>query len=125
MTLYVLKVTSRITMNKPNEETAMVMNLLIVRVNFIKLVIEICSRIRIIKMTLCPMRVIMEIHSRIKMILTTLFVLKVSWMTMMKMSGGMVMIMSLSIVKVNLMKHIMEILNTFKIGGTKVFLFIC
>ena len=125
MTLYVLKVTSRITMNKPNEETAMVMNLLIVRVNFIKLVIEICSRIRIIKMTLCPMRVIMEIHSRIKMILTTLFVLKVSWMTMMKMNGGTVMIMSLSIVKVNLMKHIMEILNTFKIGGTKVFLFIC
>ena len=112
-------------MNKPNKETAMVMNLLIVRVNFIKLVIEISSRIRIIKMTLCPMRVIMEIHSRIKMILTTLFVLKVSWMTMMKMSGGMVMIMSLSIVKVNLMKHIMEILNTFKIGGTKVFLFIC
>ena len=53
------------------------------------------------------MRVIMEIHSRIKMILTTLFVLKVSWMTMMKMSGGTVMIMSLSIVKVNLMKHIM------------------
>ena len=111
-------------MNKPNEETVMVMNLLIVRVNFIKLVIEICSRIRIIKMTLCPMRVIMEIHSRIKMILTTLFVLKVSWMTMMK-SGGTVMIMSLSIVKVNLIKHIMEILNTFKIGGIKVFLFIC
>ena len=54
-----------------------------------------------------PMRVTMEIHSRIKMILTTLFVLKVSWMTMMKMSGGTVMIMSLSIVKVNLMKHIM------------------
>ena len=53
------------------------------------------------------MRIIMEIHSRIKMILTTLFVLKVSWMTMMKMSGGTVMIMSLSIVKVNLMKHIM------------------
>ena len=53
------------------------------------------------------MRIIMEIHSRIKTILTTLFVLKVSWMTMMKMSGGMVMIMSLSIVKVNLMKHIM------------------
>ena len=52
------------------------------------------------------MRVIMEIHSRIKMILTTLFVLKVSWMTMMKMSGGTVMIMSLLIVKVNLMKHI-------------------
>ena len=72
-----------------------------------------------------PMRVIMEIHSRIKMILTTLFVLKVSWMTMMKMSGGTVMIMSLSIVKVNLIKHIMEILNTFKKGGTKVFLFIC
>ena len=41
------------------------------------------------------------------MILTTLFVLKVSWMTMMKMSGGTVMIMSLSIVKVNLMKPIM------------------
>ena len=53
------------------------------------------------------MRIIMEIHSRIKMILTTLFVLKVSWMTMMKMNGGTVMIMSLSIVKVNLMKHIM------------------
>ena len=72
-----------------------------------------------------PMRIIMEIHSRIKMILTTLFVLKVSWMTMMKKSGGTVMIMSLSIVKVNLIKHIMEILNTLKIGGTKVFLFIC
>ena len=54
-----------------------------------------------------PMRIIMEIHSRIKMILTTLFALKVSWMTMMKMSGGMVMIMSLSILEVNLMKHIM------------------
>ena len=52
MTLYVLKVTSRITMNKPNEETAMVMNLLIGRVNFIKLIMEICSRIKIIKMTL-------------------------------------------------------------------------
>ena len=65
-----------------------------------------------------PMRIIMEIHSRIKMILTTLFVLKVSWMTMMKKTGGTVMIMSLSIVKVHLIKHIMEILNTFKIGGT-------
>ena len=54
-----------------------------------------------------PMRIIMEIHSRIKMILTTLFALKVSWMTMMKMSRGMVMTMSLSIVKVNLIKHIM------------------
>ena len=52
MTLYVLKVTSRITMNKPNEEAAMVMNLLIVRVNFIKLIMEICGRIKIIKMTL-------------------------------------------------------------------------
>ena len=72
-----------------------------------------------------PMRIIMEIHSRIKMILTTLFVLKVSWMTMMKKTGGTVMIMSLSIVKVHLIKHIMEIFNTFKIGGTKVFLFIC
>ena len=51
MTLYVLKV-SWIMMNMPNEETAMVMNLLIVRVNFIKLIMEICSRIRIIKMTL-------------------------------------------------------------------------
>ena len=39
-------------MNKPNEETAMVMNLLIGRVNFIKLIMEICSRIKIIKMTL-------------------------------------------------------------------------
>ena len=39
-------------MNKPNEETAMVMNLLIVRVNFIKLIMEICSRIKIIVMTL-------------------------------------------------------------------------
>ena len=39
-------------MNMPNEETAMVMNLLIVRVNFIKLIMEICSRIKIIKMTL-------------------------------------------------------------------------
>ena len=39
-------------MNKPNEETAMVMNLLVVRVNFIKLIMEICSRIKIIVMTL-------------------------------------------------------------------------
>ena len=39
-------------MNKPNEETAMVMNLLVVRVNLIKLSMEICSRIKIIVMTL-------------------------------------------------------------------------
>ena len=54
-----------------------------------------------------PMRVIMEIHSRIKMILTTLFVLKVSWMTMMKMNGGTVMVMNIVIVKVSLVKRIM------------------
>ena len=54
-----------------------------------------------------PMRVIMEIHSRIKMILTTLFVLKVSWMTMMKMNGGTVMVMNIAIVKVSLVKRIM------------------
>ena len=53
------------------------------------------------------MRVIMEIHSRIKMILTNLFVLKVSWMTMMKMSGGTVMVMNIAIVKVSLVKRIM------------------
>ena len=53
------------------------------------------------------MRIIMEIHSRIKMILTTLFVLKVSWMTMMKMSGGTVMIVNQAIVKVRLVKRIM------------------
>ena len=53
------------------------------------------------------MRVIMEIHSRIKMILTTLFVLKVSWMTMMKMNGGTVMIVNQAIVKVRLVKRIM------------------
>ena len=53
-----------------------------------------------------PMKVIMEIHSRIKMILTTLFVLKVSWMTMMK-SGGTVMIVNQAIVKVRLVKRIM------------------
>ena len=39
-------------MNKPNEETAMVMNLLVVRVNLIKLIMEICSRTKIIVMTL-------------------------------------------------------------------------
>ena len=39
-------------MNKPNEETAMVMNLLVVRVNLIKLIMEICSRIKIIVTTL-------------------------------------------------------------------------
>ena len=54
-----------------------------------------------------PMRVIMEIHSRIKMILTNLFVLKVSWMTMMKMNGGTVMVMNMAIVKVSLVKRIM------------------
>ena len=53
-----------------------------------------------------PMRVIMEIHSRIKMILTNLFVLKVSWMTMMKMNGGTVMVMNIAIVKVSLVKRI-------------------
>ena len=52
MTLLVLKVSSWITMNKPNEETVMVLNLLIVRVNPIKLIVEICSRIRVIVMTL-------------------------------------------------------------------------
>ena len=52
MTLYVLKESSWITMNKPNEETAMVMNLLIVRINHINLIVEISSRIRIIVMTL-------------------------------------------------------------------------
>ena len=39
-------------MNKPNEETVMVLNLLIVRVNPIKLIVEIRSIIRIIVMTL-------------------------------------------------------------------------
>ena len=39
-------------MNKPNEETAMVMNLLVVRVNLIKLIMELCSRIKISVMTL-------------------------------------------------------------------------
>ena len=39
-------------MNKLNEETAMVMNLLVMRINLIKLIMEICSRIKIIKMTL-------------------------------------------------------------------------
>ena len=53
------------------------------------------------------MRVIMEIHSRIKMILTTLFALKVSWMTMMKMNGGTVMIVNQAIVKVRIVKRIM------------------
>ena len=52
MTLLVLKVSSWITMNKPNEETVMVLNLLIVRVNPIKLIVEIRSRIRVIVMTL-------------------------------------------------------------------------
>ena len=47
-------------MNKPNEETAMVMNLLVVRVNLIKLIMEICSRIKI--------------RSRIRVIVMTLFV---------------------------------------------------
>ena len=54
-----------------------------------------------------PIRVIMEIHSGIKMILTNLFVLKVSWMTMMKMNGGTVMVMNIAIVKVSLVKRIM------------------
>ena len=49
-----------------------------------------------------------------KMILTTLFVLKVSWMTIQKPNGETVMIKKLLIVKVNLMKHIMKIRNTFK-----------
>ena len=53
------------------------------------------------------MRIIMEIHSRIKMILTTLFALKVSWMTMMKMNGGTVMIVNQAIVKVRIVKRIM------------------
>ena len=39
-------------MKKPNEETAMVMNILVVRVNLIKRIMEICSRIKIIVMTL-------------------------------------------------------------------------
>ena len=38
-------------MNMPNEETAMVMNLLIVRVNFIKRNMQICSRNKITVMT--------------------------------------------------------------------------
>ena len=39
-------------MNMPNEETAMVMNLLIARVNFIKRIMQICSRNKITVMTL-------------------------------------------------------------------------
>ena len=39
-------------MNKPNEETVMVLNLLIVRVNPIQLIVEIRSRIRVIVVTL-------------------------------------------------------------------------
>ena len=49
----------------------------------------------------------MKIRNTFKMILMTLFVLKVSWMTTMKMSGKTVMIRNLSIMKVNLMETIM------------------
>ena len=71
MILYVLKV-SWIMMNMPNEETTMVMNLLIVRVNFIKRIMQICSRNKITVMT--P------------------FVRNVSFLMMKKMSGKTEMI---------------------------------
>ena len=67
------------TIKKPNGEALRTMNLLIVKVG--------------------PIKLIMEIQSRIRTIFMTLFVLKVSWMTMMKMSGETVMIVKVSPVK--------------------------
>ena len=48
------------------------------------------------------------------MILTTLFLLKMSWMTMMKMRGRTMIIMNLSIVKVSPVELVIGIRNTFK-----------
>ena len=67
------------TIKKPNGEALRTMNLLIAKVG--------------------PIKLIMEIQSRIRTIFMTLFVLKVSWMTMMKMSGETVMIVKVSPVK--------------------------
>ena len=46
-------------------------------------------------------------------------------MTKQKSNGETVVIRKLLIVKVNLIKHIMEICNTFNIGDTNVLLCIC
>ena len=54
-----------------------------------------------------PMELAIGIRNTFKMILITLFVLKVSWMTMMKKSGETVMMMNLAIVKVSPVKRIM------------------
>ena len=56
------------------------------------------------------------------MILMTLFVLKVSWISMEKMSGETLMILNLSIVEVSPKKLIMEIHNGIKIIRTTLFL---
>ena len=54
-----------------------------------------------------PVELVIGIRNTFKMILITLFVLKGSWMTMMKMNGGTVMIVNQAIVKVSLVKRIM------------------
>ena len=54
-----------------------------------------------------PVELVIGIRNTFNMIFITLFVQKVSWMTMMKMNGGTVMIVNQAIVKVRLVKRIM------------------
>ena len=105
MSLFVLKV-SWMTMTKPEGETVMMKNILIVKVSFIKHM-EIRNT---------------EIHSLTKTILRTVFVSKVSPITMKTQSGDSVIIMIPATVRVSPMKLIMEIYCGIKMILTTLFL---
>ena len=82
---------SWMTMTKMNGGTMIIMNSVIMKVSH--------------------MKQIMVIYSKIRMILTILFVLKVSWITTVKMSG--LMRMNPRIMKVSPMRVIMGVHSTY------------
>ena len=104
MSLFVLKV-SWMTMTKPDGETVMMKNILIVKVSFIKHM-EIRNT---------------EIHSLTKTILRTVFVSKVSPITMKTQGGDSVIIMIPATVRVSPMKLIMGIQSRMKMILTTLF----
>ena len=104
MSLFLLKV-SWMTMTKPDGETVMMKNILIVKVSFIKHM-EIRNT---------------EIHSLTKTILRTVFVSKVSPITMKTQSGDSVIIMIPATVRVSPMKLIMGIQSRMKMILTTLF----
>ena len=104
MSLFLLKV-SWMTMTKPDGETVMMKNILIVKVSFIKHM-EIRNT---------------EIHSLTKTILRTVFVSKVSPITMKTQGGDSVIIMIPATVRVSPMKLIMGIQSRMKMILTTLF----